>query len=313
MDMDISVVICTYDGAKRLPGVLESLQGLVSPRQNWELIVVDNNSTDVTERVIEAFKRRGTLPLRYVFEPSQGHCYARNAGIRAAEGGIVAFTDDDVTVDSEWLAQVEQAFDASDCVAVGGKIIATWNCPRPRWLAVADRYRLMEVIVRFDMGEEKRPLTIPPFGANMAFRKAVFEKYGLFRTDLGRKGKSLVGFDDTEFCRRLLRAGEAIMYVPKAVVYHPVERKRLRKSYFLAWYFDYGRGSVLLNDSPADAVAYLGVPRSTLRESGFRLLKWLLSVGPHRRFYYKLEFWRSAGEIAEFYRRARLTNGRVRA
>lgn len=304
--MDISVVICTYNRAHLLQRALKSLEGLLVPANaTWEVVVVDNNSHDETKAVVYGAEKTGTLPLRYVFEVKQGQAYARNAGIRSARGDIVVFTDDDVIVESTWLCGLQDTFDQYECAAVGGKIVASWNVPSPPWLANSP-YELLGVIVEFDMGEEPYRLAIAPFGANMAFRRSVFDRYGLFRTDLGRKGQQLMGFDDTEFCRRILRAGEAIMYAPGAVVYHPVERERLEKSYFLSWYFNYGRASALVDELGADTVYDFGIPRYTIRLAVERFIKWLLSVNRQRRFYYKLEVYRSLGELTQY---LRLRNG----
>ena len=84
----------------------------------------------------------------------------------------------------------------------------------------------------------------PPYGTNMAFRKEMFEKYGVFRTDLGRCGDSLIGNEDTEFGRRLMAGGERLRYEPFAVVYHSVPAERLNKRYFRAWWFAFGRAQM---------------------------------------------------------------------
>jgi glucosyl-dolichyl phosphate glucuronosyltransferase len=134
---DVSVVISTFDRCASLSRTLNSLLAQQVPASlDYEIIVVDNNSTDSTAAVVESYCRREPARVRYVFEPRQGVSYGRNAGIRASRAPIVAFTDDDNEVDPHWVATVKATFDShSETVAIGGRILPQW--PRtvlPRWL-----------------------------------------------------------------------------------------------------------------------------------------------------------------------------------
>jgi len=303
--MDISVVICTHNRAENLRTVLQSISILESPPDcSWELIIVDNNSRDHTREVVQGFVQSSTVKTSYIFEKQQGLCYARNAGVKAAIGEIVAFTDDDVTLDKRWLWSIKETFNRFDCIGVGGKIVPVWDCEKPSWLALEGPFKPMDVLVSYDLGsnhciiEQKH---VPPVGANFAFRKVAFEKYGFFRTDLGRMGSSLLLGEDTEFVRRLMSHGETIVYDPHAIVYHPVEEHRLRKSYFQSWYFGYGRSWVRMHGVANGFVCYFGVPRYFLRLFCVQLLKWLFTVGEKERFYQKLQLFQMGGEIVESY------------
>ncbi|MCS3700197.1 hypothetical protein GGQ20_001506 [Salinibacter ruber] len=107
--MEISVVLCTYNNEDRLQITLESLYNLNTPEgAEWELIAVDNNSTDNTEDVIRAFE--GRLPLTYVYEPQQGKSRALNTGIEVAQGELIVFTDDDVKPNPDWLVAYWEAY-----------------------------------------------------------------------------------------------------------------------------------------------------------------------------------------------------------
>jgi glycosyltransferase involved in cell wall biosynthesis len=303
----ISVVLCTYNRAQRLKRTLESLANMARPREEpWELVIVDNNSRDETKAVVEEFSRTGRIETRYVFEGRQGLSFARNVGIAEARGDIVTFTDDDVTVDSQWLSAVWNAFAQTDCLGVGGRIVPVWSCARPRWLEEDSRYPLMTgVILRFDLGDERRRLTTPPFGANMSFRRAAFEKYGLFRTDLGRTGTQLTGGEDTEFGRRLLSGNETLVYDPQAVIYHPVEPERLRRRYFRSWYFNYGRGLVRVRGIPDTAVCAFGIPLYLFRRLAANLWGVTRALSVARLFQSNLEVCMTLGQIAEAYRLSR--------
>src|SRR5271155_1594923 len=119
----ISVVVCTYNRRESLRTALGSLAQLRAPADSpWELIVVDNNSSDGTPEVVKSFGAGSSFCVQYVFETNQGQSHARNAGINAARGDIVAFTDDDVTVDSGWLCELQKVFDEFDCMGVGGRV-----------------------------------------------------------------------------------------------------------------------------------------------------------------------------------------------
>ena len=112
---------------------LASLAGLTT-REPWELIVVDNNSTDATPLVVAAAAARFPVPLRYIFEREQGRCAALNAGIRAARGEVIVTTDDDVRVEPNWLDTARDALGGLDCDYVGGKVLPVWSGTRPPWL-----------------------------------------------------------------------------------------------------------------------------------------------------------------------------------
>jgi glucosyl-dolichyl phosphate glucuronosyltransferase len=298
----ISTIICTCNRSQSLERTLESLRAIAIPQNfTWELIVADNNSTDNTRLIMERFIQDTVLPIRYVFEPRQGKSFALNTAVRMARGETLVFTDDDVLVDSDWLSEIEAAFDQWRCVAIGGKIIPVWSCPKPKWLLMKGPRKLNAAIVSYDLGDEPCVIGMKtlPFGANLALKKSLFEKYGDFRTDLGPNAGTLMVGEETEFCRRLLRGGEILMYAPQAIVYHPVDPKRTEKRYFRRWYFDFGRGLVREVGVPEKAVRYFGVPRYLIPSFAREVLRWLVAIGSQRRFYYKLQICQLAGEIYE--------------
>ena len=302
--MDISVVLGTYNRAASLQTTLQTFSGLVrAPDLTWELLVVDNNSRDDTREVIEKFARTANFALRYIFEGRQGRSAALNSGIAAAKGEIIAFTDDDVLLHPDWLSNLTRTFERFDCAAVGGRIVPLWNHPKPDWLEIDGQ----QAVVNFELGEEFQEIRFPPMGANSAFRKQVFAKYGLFRLDLGVRGNEhTVTCDDTEFGNRLLRAGERIVYCPDAIVYHPVDPKRTTKKYFLDWYYYNGVSLTRTAGLPNFGVFYFGVPRWLYRELIANWIRWMFSFEKNRRFNRKLWTYRSAGNIMESHRLSQL-------
>ena len=302
--MNVSVVLCTFNRAELLRTALGSFAALrVPPGVTWELLVLDNNSTDHTRRVAEEAAAR--LPLRRVFEARQGKSFALNTGVAEARGTVIAFTDDDATVDREWLAALWRGFERNDCIGVGGRIVPVWNGPRPRWYCETGPYRQMAgVIVRYEHGDEVREVEMLPFGANMAFRREAFDRHGLFDTSFGPVGADVMPAEDTEFCRRVRSGGGRILYLPDAVVYHPVEAARVRRGYFQSWYYRHGKADMRLEPPPADAVRWFGVPRYLFRDLAGECVRWLTAVDPRARFFHRLACCRRLGQIAECRRAA---------
>src|SRR5271166_3329805 len=315
--MRVSVILCTYNRAQSLIKALESVAAQTLPESvEWEVLVVDNNSSDQTHEVVEDFCRRNPRRFRYVFEPNQGLSYARNSGVREARGDVLAFVDDDVTVEPGWLENLTAPLLNGEWAGSGGMTLPPGTFTPPRWLAPDGPYNMLGVLCAyFNLGDQACDLDEAPYGTNMAFRKQMFEKYGEFRIDLDRCGGNTMSNGDTEFGRRLMKAGERLRYEPSAVVRHPVPEGRVTKKYFLVWWFDYGRAFVR-EWGPKPAV--LGIPRPY-----FNILKlgtvvitpkigqWVLSLDPQQRFYNKCRVWLTAGLIKEYYRLARDTQGKA--
>ena len=310
----ISVIVCTRDRSESLRRTLSSLAQLQTPSgASWELLVVDNNSTDDTAEVVKTFSLSSSFPVRYVFASTKGLSHARNEGIRVARGDIIAFTDDDVTVDSRWLCELRRIFDQFGCMGIGGKIIPVWTSPKPSWLNLDGPDPLRSgTVVSFDRGQEPCELRNSPFGANMAFTRVAFEKHGMFRTDLGCGSPLSLG-EDSEFGERLLAAGDKLVYAPDAIVYHPIPKRRLKKRHFQSHYFNYGRYMARKNGFPRDAILWFGVPRYLFRSLLPLICKWLFTFHSWRRFRHKLQFFEFLGGISETRRMSKDARWRVGA
>jgi glycosyltransferase involved in cell wall biosynthesis len=300
--MKISVIICTFNRCESLRKVLACIEELVVPAEvTWEVLVVDNNSRDHTRDVVESFITRAPERFKYLFEKQQGKAFALNAGLRAARGGIVAFTDDDVLIDRNWLSEILAAFHNYDCSGVGGIIVPVWAQRKPKWYATEGPFRVIGPIVEYDRGGEVCEITKPPcpWGANMAFMSDLFEKYGFFRTDLGPNPFNLMRGEDNEFGLRLIQGKERFLYVPGAVVYHPVDANRAKKRYFKSWYFNIGRASVRIHGLPSNVKYSVGVPRFYFRRLVENWMRWGMAFNSHARFYHKMCFYKSLGELVE--------------
>jgi glycosyltransferase involved in cell wall biosynthesis len=304
--MKITVILCTYNRSKTLAKALESISASILPSEiAWEVLVVDNNSRDQTREVAERFCSRFPGRFRYLFEPQPGKSHALNAGIREARGNVLAFTDDDVLVEPTWLQNLTTALATGEWAGVGGRVLPEQTFSPPRWIPLTDRYALAPLAV-FAPEIEAGPLSEAPFGANMAFQKRLFEKYGDFRTDLGPRPGSEIRSEDTEFGDRLLAAGEPLFYEPSAIVYHSVPQDRVQKKYFLAWWFDKARADIRASGIPTDAKwAVAGIPLYLFPRLGAWTLRWLVALRPAERFSSKLKVWGVAGTILECFRLSR--------
>lgn len=302
--MHVSVILATYNRASSLQKTLETFSALSCPAELlWELLVIDNNSSDGTREVVQQFAKTAKLRVRYIFEKRQGRSAALNAGIAAAKGEIIAFTDDDVLLHSDWLLNLKHTFDRFDCAGVGGRIVPLWNHPRPEWLEMDGQ----QAVVNFELGDEFREISFAPMGANSAFRREMFTKCGLFRLDLGVSGSEhTVTCDDTEFGDRVLKAGEKIVYCPTAIIYHPVDRQRTTRKYFLSWYYYNGVSLTRTAGLPSFGTFYFGVPRWLYRELLTNFASWMFCFKKNRRFNRKLWTYRSLGNIVESNRLSRL-------
>lgn len=296
--MDVSIVLATHNRAATLQKTLDTLAALAYPAGlTWELLVVDNNSHDATREVVERFAETANFTLRYLFEAQQGKSAALNTGVAAATGEIITFTDDDVLVHPEWLVNLVRTFTRFPCSAVGGRVVPVWEHLRPDWLEMERQL----AVVHFDFGEEFREIRFPPLGANFAFRREVFAKYGLFRLDLGPSGNGQhrITCEDMELALRVLRAGEQIVYCPDAIVYHPVDPKRTTKKYFLEWFYYNGVSLTRAAGLPDFGVFLFGAPRWLYRELLANWLSWMLTFNKDRRFNRRLLTYKSLGAIVE--------------
>lgn len=320
--MEISVILCTFNRGERLRSVLTELANLTIPADlTHEIVVVDNNSTDETQSIVQEFCSKYPGRFRSVFEPTQGKSFSLNTGIRHATGKILAFTDDDVSLDPEWLVEIRRAFEDYQCLAVAGRIVAVWDSERPWWHETEGPYKLLPADVRFDLGEQAKEIKVPAWGANMAVRREAFEEFGLFREDLGlnpqslmrsrdlgawrflvrfdRHVRSLIGGEDVEMWDRMIAGGAKLVYAPAILVRHPVEADRATQSYYLTWYFGHGRTTARLHGIGKGAPHFLGVPRWLFRQLIEGVARWALCPNRKRRFYYKLRVYADVGQFVE--------------
>jgi GT2 family glycosyltransferase len=227
--MRVSVVICTHNRAQLLSGAVETALALAFPPEQWELLIVDNRSSDQTGEIGRQLSRRHEGRVRFVREPQLGLSAARNRGVAEARGELVAFLDDDVRPATQWLNALVEGFAPREVMAVGGPVDLVFDGPLPCWFDP----RYLPYLGHFDKGSEAMPLTYNeyPRGGNMAFRREVFERYGSFSRRFGVRGRLLFACEETELCLRIERAGGRLMYAPEARARHLVGTRRLSPSW----------------------------------------------------------------------------------
>ncbi len=234
-----TVLICTFNRASLLKATLESLRGTRTDR-SWDLLVVDNNSSDETRQVVTAFAFTMPVPVRYVFEPLQGKSRALNRGLALARGEIVVFTDDDVEVEAEWLdAACEPLEQDASIDYTGGPVRPIWGIEPPSWID-RERSDLWGTLAILDYGPDAfvfEDRCRVPLGVNLAVRRALIDRIGGFHPDLGRRGRSLLGQEQAEFLARAHALGIRGRYVPAMAVRHHVPASRLTRRYFRRWWF----------------------------------------------------------------------------
>ena len=230
----ISAIICTYNRERYLYNVLQSLVAGNLPTEEYEIVLVNNNSTDGTEAEVRRFQTDyPQVQLRYCVEPQQGLSYARNCGIRESRGDILVYVDDDALVNKEYLATYADFFRRNaDAVAAGGPILPQYDgCEEPDWMS---HYTRQLVTGKLYLGEKERefPGDAFPGGGNAAYRKSVFDAVGLFNVELGRKGNSLIGAEEKDLFDKMTSQGMKFYYLPTAILYHLIPPKKLTQDYF---------------------------------------------------------------------------------
>ncbi len=227
----ISAVICSYNRARFIVDAVESVFNQDFDKSLYEVIVVDNNSSDDTLALLEHYKREHpTYNFHYYIEYNQGVAFTRTRCAREAKGEIVAYLDDDSTAQPGWLAGTVAFMDANPATwSTGGKIVPRFLTGIPGWYS---KY-FFGLVGNFDQGPDVKKLTGAryPCGANMAFRKKVFDEIGYFNTDLGRKGAGLLANEEKDIYLRILAAGHDVHYLPYVWVLHSVEANKFDKDY----------------------------------------------------------------------------------
>ncbi len=300
-----SVVVPTFNRADLLG---ETLKSLLAQEVNasYEVVVVDNNSSDDTESVVRAFETRSGALIQYVFEGEQGSSAARNAGTRAASGDVVVFVDDDVIAGPDWLRAIAETFAVyPKAWCVGGKVALRLPDVLPGWFdpscEIAATY-----LSRLDYGDATLEIAYPRvlITANLAVRRDVLMRLGGFKTSLGRFGAGLLCGEDAELCYRIQRAGGGMYYCGRAAVIHLVPNSRLTRRFFRGRAYWEGRtDGVLLGDAYGlPSLGRLGREGLTMVKDGVKVLIARAAGEPRRAFEHEMAAYKRWGYIHQVVR-----------
>jgi len=233
----VSVIICTYNREKYLPSALNSLKNQTVDKKKYEIIIVNNNSTDNTEEISKRFiKENPELNIKYVVETQRGLSAARNRGIKESDGEIIIFIDDDAEVTPNYVEEAIKFFQTYDDVdAMGGKIIPKYEDGKePEWMSIF----LWGLVTKSDWGNKirKYPYSKSPYGCSMALRKNVLYDVGLFNEQL------IFRSEDKYIFYQLKRFKRKYIYNPNFIVFHNISKERITKEAVKRISFSVGAG-----------------------------------------------------------------------
>ena len=229
----ITLIICTYNREKYIGPLLDSIAKNDYPTTDYEIVLVDNNCTDNTHGVCEQFATtHPEIAFRYVTEPEQGLSAARNKGIKEAKGDIVIYVDDDALVDADYIRIYAEHFAASpETMAAGGPIEPLYETEEPKWMSPYTK-ALLTAWMNYGDKVREYPNGRYPGGGNAAYRKEVFNKVGLFNTELGRKGSALLASEEKDIFDKMHALGMQVRYLPTPVLHHIIPQAKLEEDYF---------------------------------------------------------------------------------
>ena len=284
----ITIAVCTYNRAQLLKHCLEALTVQSVNKEAFELLVVDNNSTDETRQLCQVFRQQFPY-FRYLQEPKQGLSHARNRAAREASADWVLYLDDDAKAQQDMVEVALRTIKAEKQLCFFGGVYLPWyHFGRPVWFK--DHYASNKM-------KYSKPtvLHFPEFvsGGIMAIHKRIFEQVGYFRTDIGMAGSKIAYGEEDDLQTRARKKGFKILYVPALVIYHVVAKYKLDLDWFFKSAFALGRdnlivrgysqstGYLLLTAVTAFAQVVVGLlahtPKLYLNQAYYRE-NWLLDV-----------------------------------
>ena len=246
---EISVAVCTYNRADVLPKCLKSLENQTADKEIFEVLIIDNNSTDNTKEIADDFCKKH-CNFRYIFEEKQGHSQARNRAIAKANGKYLAYIDDDETVNEQFVESILNCFHETDADVVGGALFTWVDSPKNPVFYNAVTYN-------FNLGSERKRMLPPGFDfgfgcGHSCFKKSLFDELDGFSEDFGIVNGKLQMGEDSEMGYRLLKAGKVFYYEPKMIVRHRLRPKELGLKGIIKCSYNTGKGigKIIRNDIP---------------------------------------------------------------
>lgn len=241
----LSIIICTYNRSNFLEKLLESLTQMTLPQEFFEIIIIDNASTDNTKEVSDNYQTRFNNYI-YHYEKELGLSFARNTGIEVSNGNVVAYIDDDATVDKAWAENVYNVFKEINPppAALGGKIFPDWEIKRPSWYPD----ELLSYISCVDNGPEAKKITSNRiYGCNSIYLKDKLIQYGKFDPKLGRVKNKQFTHEERHLLHKMEENNETLFYHPNIITYHFIPKERATYKYLIERALGSGRSGAILD------------------------------------------------------------------
>ncbi len=243
MKQIVSIIVCTFNRAGILPYCLDSLVDQTASPDTYEVIIVDNNSTDSTREIAEGFVRRCSN-FRVILEPMQGLSHARNRGWQEAESDWIAYIDDDAKVPSDYVERVLDIIDKYDFDCFGGVYLPWYKYGKPEWFRdeYASNAHLQSEIGKLRNGSLS--------GGNIVFRRFILKQLGGFHAGIGMNGKKISYHEETLLQQHMIRNGYSIGFDPDLIIRHLVPRYKMTPWWFVRSSYARGRDSWVLDSVP---------------------------------------------------------------
>lgn len=274
--VDITLLVCTYNRSGDLCEMLETaLSQETKGEFTYDVLIVDNNSSDDTDAVVENFVAAGHKNLRYIFELKQGKGFALNAGLKNVCASIYAIADDDLILPRNYLHTVFTAFTQHpDISFVGGKVLPLWKDEVPSWL----NEQHWSAIAMSDYGDaeisssSENPITL----LAGAFRVSDVKAVGGYQDQLGVSKNNIGGTEDVDLYTKLWQSGRKGLYIPKLYLHHKVEPHRLTKSYHRKWHTGHGAFYAAMRDKDFEisSARLFDVPAHMFRQAAANITNW---------------------------------------
>lgn len=265
--MYISIIIPTYNRSIVLDETLFSFLKIKNHDKIFEILIIDNNSTDKTKEVAEKYS--SMLPLKYFFENRQGKNYAVNLGIDKSIGNILVFVDDDITIKDNWFESILLSLQNHPEIDIfGGKVLTMWPKSTPGWVYYSSG-NFPYFFRDHDFGNDEFFYTGSPFptGANFWIRKSLIKRLNIsFDEKYGPLGDNRIAGSETEFLKRMHEQGIDMLYIPTSIVYHRVLEREFRIGRLIRRFYAIGVSDVELSIVRVDARSLFGVPLYSIRQ-----------------------------------------------
>ncbi|MGH7948868.1 MAG: glycosyltransferase family 2 protein [Candidatus Binataceae bacterium] len=247
MPATVTVAIPTHNRAASLRQALASVMAQHLPADvTADCIVVDNASSDDTRGAVESAARGAPIPVRHVLEPRLGSSFARNRAVDETASSYIFFLDDDAVAAPDWAAELLSEIQRRKLDAACGAVLPNWTASPPAWLGPSLYSKLAVHDERILAGPSAALEVLANYySANVGFRRAVFQRFGKFREDLGVVGGRPFSGEDTELFARIISNGGCFGFAPRAIVRHTIGPERMTRGYLARKSFAFGMGSAV--------------------------------------------------------------------